>query len=85
MLFNNLSSLSWQTGIIKFRNRSLKDVKKTLELQYGVEIFMYHELLKQKILSLEELNEIPQEEIKLELYMDYELDSDNLVIKGLMH
>ena len=84
MLFNHLSSLSWQTGVLTFKNRSLKDVKKMLELQYGVEIMMYQRLLKQQNLIQEEINEEPKDEIKLVLYMNYETTSDDLVIQGLM-
>ena len=85
MLFNNLSSLSWQTGVLTFRNRSLKEVQKSLEIRYGVEVLMYHELLKQQtmILSGEE-SEAPRDEIKLVLFMDYEPQTDDLVVRCVM-
>ena len=84
MLFNHLSSLSWQTGVLTFKNRSLKDVKKMLELQYGVEIQMYQKLQKPHNVLQDEISEEPKEEIKLVLFMNYETASDDLVIQGIM-
>ena len=84
MLFNNLSSLSWQTSVLTFKNRTLNDVKKALELQYGVEILMYHELLKQQTLLSRVDSEMPKDEIKLVLFMEYEPHTDDFVVRGLM-
>ncbi|MDX2248784.1 MAG: hypothetical protein SF052_18500 [Bacteroidia bacterium] len=85
MYYSNSSPLSWQTNVLTFRNQSLKDVRQMLENRYGAEILMYHEMYRfHQTFSVGEEEVKPQDEIKLVLYLQYEPQSDQMLIRGLV-
>ena len=80
------SSLSWQTGTLVFRNRSLLEVKQELEDRYGTEIPMYrwkqntwYPFWQHLTTGLTRIHR----EIRLTLFLYYHLESDALMVRGI--
>lgn len=82
---SSLTRLSWQTGVLTFRNMSLSHLKQTLEERYGTEVLLYFS--KQNNwrsfwnTKVEQLGAI-RDEIKLVLYMYY--DANSLAVRGIL-
>ncbi|MEO0469422.1 MAG: hypothetical protein AAF206_07380 [Bacteroidota bacterium] len=73
------NTLSWQTGVLTFRNTSWQAVRQNLENQYETEVLMYQELLRQGWLQM--TDEVV-DEIRLVLYIQYDPSINNLVVRG---
>lgn len=85
MYYTHSTSLSWQTNELTFRNQSLRDVRQMLENRYGAEIYMYHDMLRFHPGTLSHDEDLKrQDEIKLVLYLQYEPQSDQMVVRGLV-
>lgn len=83
---NSSHALSWQTAELTFRNMSLSQIRQRLERFYGTEVLMFNEVYKR--LKSRVRNNVPPtdeviDEIRLVLYMNYDLLKDRLTIRGL--
>ncbi|WNJ16076.1 hypothetical protein [Pontibacter sp. G13] len=82
----NTSPLSWQTGVLTFRNKSISEVKQLLESRYGTHVPMYHERRN----SWSPDWEIPspnfskkEEELRLILFLNYNPDTEAMHVRGI--
>ena len=78
MQSNSTASLSWQTGILRFRNLSIRDIRRMLEKHFETEIQLFHRFNSQK-----NQESSVESEINLVLFISYHLDSDQLAIQAV--
>lgn len=78
MQLNPSASLSWQTGILKFRNQSLPEIKQLLESHYETKVQLFQDK------SSNYQPESPSKsEINLVLFIYYDLELNQLMIRGV--